>query len=372
MVSRCSTPYRGISHDCWFGVRCSVHGSWISIFGCQGVLESSHWKAIQQRLAGLFLGLKRAGQTMAFSLDDKLVVAITSRALFDLDEAHEVFVKEDLKAYRKYQMEREDHQLGLGTGFPLVRALLNINNQANEHLVEVVLLSRNDADSGLRIWKSIDGADLDITRSAFTDGTETHDYLPAFSCDLFLSAERPDVVSAISAGCAVGLIYPEPERTIKDRNQVRIAFDGDAVLFSGESEAIFQKEGIGEFQKHELENEDIPLAPGPFKAFLEALSLIQAKFPEDKSPIRIALITSRNAPANRRQIKTLRAWGLRIDESFFLGGLEKAKILGIYRPHIFLMINLTTSPLLLQQLPPQKCRLVLTKSKNNAPSLPIP
>lgn len=272
---------------------------------------------------------------MPFSLEDKLVVGITSRALFDLDEAHQVFLKENLPAYRKYQMEREDQPLGPGTGFPLVKALLNINNQADEHLVEVILLSRNDADSGLRILNSIDAAGLDITRSAFTDGPEVHNYLPAFSCDLFLSAERSDVVSALAAGYPAGLVYPEPELATRDRNQVRIAFDGDAVLFDGESEAIFQRDGVDIFQKHELENEDIPLSPGPFKAFLEALSRIQSKFPEDKSPIRIALVTSRNAPANRRQIKTLRAWGLRVDESFFLGGLEKAKILDIYRPHIF-------------------------------------
>ena len=272
---------------------------------------------------------------MSYELSDKLVIGITSRALFDLDDAHRIFAEEGLEAYRAHQIERETESLNPGTGFPLVRALLGINDRAKQRLVEVILISRNDADSGLRILNSIEAAGLDITRSVFTDGPTAHRYLDPYSCDLFLSAQADDVQAALSSGFPAALVYPSPNALPDDGDQVRIAFDGDAVLFGDESEQIFQSQGLDAFQQHEAEMEDTPLSPGPFKGFLDAIGRLQRSFSESDSPIRTALVTARGAPAHKRPIKTLRAWGIRIDESFFLGGIEKSRILDALRPHIY-------------------------------------
>jgi 5'-nucleotidase len=268
-------------------------------------------------------------------LEGQLVIGITSRALFDLDEAHEVYVERGLDAYRAYQLEREEMPLPPGTGFPLVKALLGINELSEERLIEVVLISRNDADSGLRIMNSIEAAGLDISRAAFTGGPHSHLYLPVFPCDLFLSAYASDVQAALQTGVPAALVYPPPAATGQYPKGVRIAFDGDAVLFADESDKVFEQQGLTAFKQHETDLDDTPLNPGPFKGFLEAISRIQKKFPEPEGPIRTALVTSRNAPAHKRPIKTLRAWGVRIDESFFLGGVDKSGVLQVFRPHIF-------------------------------------
>ena len=272
---------------------------------------------------------------MPYDLDDKLVVGITSRALFDLDDAHRIFDEQGLEAYRAYQMKRETEPLRPGTGFPLVESLLRINDRAEQRLVEVILISRNDSDSGMRILNSIEASGIDITRSVFTDGPTAHRYLNPYSCDLFLSAQAEDVKAALSAGFPAALVYPPPNAVPDDGDQVRIAFDGDAVLFGDESEQIFQSKGLDAFQKHEMEMEDTPLSPGPFKGFLDAIARLQGAFPESDSPIRTALITARGAPAHKRPIKTFRAWGIRINESFFLGGIEKSGIIDAFRPHIY-------------------------------------
>lgn len=272
---------------------------------------------------------------MPYSLEGKLVIGITSRALFDLDDAHEVYVKKGLDAYRTYQLEREEVPLPPGTGFPLVKALLGINKLSEERLIEVVLISRNDADSGLRIMNSIEAAGLDISRAAFTGGPYSHLYLGVFPCDLFLSAYAPDVQAALQTGVPAALVYPPPATTGEYSKGVRIAFDGDAVLFADESDKVFEQKGLMAFKQHETDLNDTPLSPGPFKGFLEAIRRIQKKFPEPECPIRTALVTSRNAPAHKRPIKTLRAWGVRIDESFFLGGVDKSRVLQVFRPHIF-------------------------------------
>lgn len=273
---------------------------------------------------------------MAYSLDDKLVIAITSRALFDLDEAHAVFRQHGLAAYRAHQREREGQPLLPGTGLPLVRALLNINRRVDERLVEVFLVSRNDADSGLRLLNSIEHLGLDISRDLFTGGRAAYAYLKAIQCDLFLSAEEQDVKRALAAEVAAGLVYRPPSWAEQDDgDEVRIAIDGDAVLFGSESERIYKERGLAEFQKHEAELEDEPLDPGPFKGFVEAICRIQQHFPEDKSPIRTALVTARNAPSHKRAIKTLRTWKMNLDEAYFLGGVAKAPLLEVFRPHIF-------------------------------------
>lgn len=281
---------------------------------------------------------------MPFNLDDMLVVAITSRALFDLHESDRVYAEQGLEAYRAHQREREDTPLDPGTAFPLVRGILAINDRAGEQLTEVVILSRNDGDSGLRIMNSIKQHGLPISRAAFRGGEDPWAYLQAFRCDLFLSADRPDVQEALRQGFPSALVLDPPEprdAPPEEIDQVRIAFDGDAVLFDGESERFFQEHGLDAFLAREAELADKPMDPGPFKPFLVALGRIQSQFSGRDSPIRTALVTARNAPAHERVIKTLRTWGVQLDESVFLGGVDKAEILDAMRPHIFFDDQLT-------------------------------
>jgi 5'-nucleotidase len=272
---------------------------------------------------------------MGYSLEGKLVVAITSRAFFDLDEADAVYRSLGLAAYREYQRLRENEPLAPGTAFPLVRALLAINVRAAKRLVEVFVLSRNDADSGVRILNSAQRHGVDIRRAAFTDGRDPWKYLAPFRCNLFLSAEPEDVEKALSIRFPAALILPPPSTIEEDIEEVRVGFDGDAVLFDDESERVFQEQGLEAFQRREEALADVPMNPGPFEPFLRALHEIQAHFDEAKSPIRTALVTARSAPAHLRVINTLRAWKVRVDESFFLGGLDKADVLAALRPHIY-------------------------------------
>jgi len=274
---------------------------------------------------------------LGYSLDDKLVVGISSRALFDLTEANAVFEREGLRAYRVYQHAHEDEVLGAGTAFPLVRGLLAINDRAKERLVEIIIISRNDAESAMRVFNSIDHYGLDISRGAFTNGGDSWRYITPFHCSLFLSVEPRDVIAALQRGYAAALLLPPPEGTSLEEEPypVRIAFDGDAVVFGDESERLFRAEGLEAFQENERLRSDEPMHAGPFRPFLEALGRIQAQFPEDAPPIRTALVTARGAPAHRRVINTLRSWKVRVDETFFLGGVEKADVLRSLRPHIF-------------------------------------
>ncbi len=273
---------------------------------------------------------------MAYSLADKLVVGISSRALFDLDEANEVFRTRGLAAYRDYQRQHEDDPLSPGAAFPLVRALLSLNAGRSERLVEVIVMSRNDADSAMRVFNSIEASGLDITRGAFRGGRDPWSCLKAFSCSLFLSAEPEDVFAALAQGFPAALVLDAPEAPADDEpGEVRVAFDGDAVLFDDESERVFQRGGIDAFHEHEARHADAPLSPGPFRPFLQALARLQSRFPEGRSPIRTALVTARAAPAHQRVVNTLRSWNVRIDETFFLGGLDKTGILEVLRPHIF-------------------------------------
>lgn len=290
----------------------------------------------QRRRRGPRLNSSLLGGTVPYDLADKLVIGISSRALFDLDEAHAVFEEHGLEHYRSHQSERESDPLEPGTAMPLVRGLLRINDLLDERLVEVLIISRNDADTGVRVMNSAEHHGLDIPRWAFTDGRGTANYLRAFSCDLFLSANLEDVAAAAAQGLGAAKIMQVPDQpTDGTPEEVRIAFDGDAVLFSGESEAIHQAEGLEAFVDHETAHADEPLNPGPLKDFLSALSIIQGKFDVADSPIRMSLVTARNAPAHKRVITTLRHWGVRLNETFFLGGSEKAPVLEVLRPHIF-------------------------------------
>lgn len=275
---------------------------------------------------------------MAYNLNNKLVIAISSRALFDLEEENQIFEKDGLDAYYKYQLENEDKSLKKGTGYRLVENILKINSffSSDERQVEVIILSKNNAATSLRITNAINDLKLDIIRSAWTSGTNISNYLKAFKVDLFLSADDNDVLNAIENGVAAAKILHSNENIHNISNeQVRIAFDGDAVLFSEESELVYKNHGLEAFIEHEKENRNNPLEMGPFAKLLLTIAKIQAKFPTDKSPIRTALVTARSAPTHERVIKTFNAWGVRVDEAFFLGGTDKYEILEAFGADIF-------------------------------------
>lgn len=266
----------------------------------------------------------------------KLVVAISSRALFDLDASHRIFETEGKEAFCRYQIEHEDETLEPGFGYNLVKKFLQLNAKIDAPpLVEIILLSQNSADTGLRIFNSIARHNLDISRAAFTSGTSPYNYIRPFGAHLFLSANADDVVKALDAGFAAATIL---SGTALDHHtdQLRIAFDGDAVLFSDESERVYQQEGLHAFTEHEISAAKTPLSGGPFKEFLAALHRIQALFADNAdAPLRTALITARGAPAHERVVRTLRAWNIRIDEALFLGGMSKGEFLQAFGADIF-------------------------------------
>lgn len=268
--------------------------------------------------------------------DRKLIVAISSRALFDLDESHRIFETEGKEAYCRYQMEREEEVLSPGVAFTLVRKLLSINESlSGPPLVEVILLSRNSADTGLRVFNSIQHHKLDISRAAFTSGDSPFAYISAFGSHLFLSSNAEDVVLALDAGIAAATIMTAGATASASGQQLRIAFDGDAVLFSDESERIYKTKGLAAFTENEKAAAKKPMSGGPFKDFLAALHFIQTQFGPDSSPIRTALVTARAAPAHERVVRTLRAWNIRIDEALFLGGRDKGDFLRAFGADIF-------------------------------------
>ena len=272
---------------------------------------------------------------MAHPSDHLLVIAISSRALFDLTESHRVFTEQGIDTYCKYQIEHENEELQPGVAFNMVKKFLALNEISDvpeAQRVEIVLISRNSADTGLRIFNSIEHYGLDITRAAFTAGRAPYQYVKPFGADLFLSADAEDVCNALSIGQAAASILPS---RMNDRNddQLKIAFDGDSVIFSDVAEKIYQNQGLNAFSLNEKNAADQPLPGGPFKNFLSALHRIQ-KTHQD-SLIRTALITSRAAPAHERVIKTLRAWNIRIDESYFLGGGDKGVFLQSFEADIF-------------------------------------
>lgn len=275
---------------------------------------------------------------MPFSLDNLLVIGISSRALFDLETEEAIFRSDGLDAYRRHQLENENEVLKPGRGFALVRALLKLNTLVETRLVEVVIMSRNSSETSLRIFNSIKHYDLDITRAALSGGASLAPYLEAFNVSLFLSLHEDDVQAAINANVAAALLYQRPENAMDELDQIRIAFDGDAVVFSDESERIFQQQGIEAFEKHESENAQRPLPDGPFARLLKALSFIQKNFKNADGravPLRTALVTARSSPAHERVIRTLRAWDVVIDETFFMGGVAKSDVLAAFKPHIF-------------------------------------
>jgi 5'-nucleotidase len=271
---------------------------------------------------------------MPASLEGQLVVAISSRALFDFEEENKVFEQGDDRAYMKLQLERLEAPAKPGVAFSLVRKLLAFNT-ADAQRVEVVILSRNDPVSGMRVFRSAQHYGLPIQRGSFTRGQPPWRYLRPLNANLFLSTHLSDVRAALDAGVPAAQVYPHSALASEAHpHEVRIAFDGDAVLFSDEAERVFQAEGLSAFQKHESDKAGQPLLAGPFKPVLQALhQLQQAGTPSMR--IRTALVTARSAPAHERAIRTLMDWNIEVDEAMFLGGLPKGEFLREFEPDFF-------------------------------------
>ncbi len=270
---------------------------------------------------------------MPATFDGKLVVAISSRALFDLEESHRVFNEQGIEAYCRYQIAHEEDILEPGVAFGLVRKLLALNEGERER-VEIILLSRNSADTGLRVFNSIRHHQLAISRAAFAGGGSPYRYVAPFGAHLFLSSHAEDVRAALEAGYAAATIMPSMKGA-NPSDELRIAFDGDAVIFSDEAERVYKMQGLDAFQASEAQSAKRPLPGGPFQGFLAALHQIQKEFGAEGSPLRTALVTARSAPAHERVIRTLRAWNIRIDEAIFLGGLDKGAFLKAFGADIF-------------------------------------
>ncbi|MFP6836106.1 MAG: 5'-nucleotidase [Pseudomonadales bacterium] len=264
-----------------------------------------------------------------------LTVAISSRALFDLGESNEIYDNAGLEAYRRYQIAHEDDPLEPGEAFHFVKKLLNINGLLGKRRVEVILLSRNSADTGLRIFNSIKARELDITRAAFCGGQSPYRYIQAFRCSLFLSTQADDVTHALEHGVAAATLLGGSAAVVSSGEDLRLAFDGDSVLFSDEAEQVYQARGLDAFSATEAAAAERPLEGGPFKRFLSALHGLQREFEGQHCPIRTALVTARGAPAHERVIRTLRAWDIRLDESLFLGGMEKTEFLRAFGADVF-------------------------------------
>ncbi len=284
-------------------------------------------------------------------IDGRMVIGVSSRALFDLSVENEIFESQGLDAYCKYQIEHEQDILKPGPGFGLVKALLKLNEyNVRRELVEVIIMSRNSPDTSLRVFNASAHYGLNITRAVLASGASLAPYLAAFHTDLFLSAYEDDVQCAIDSGIAAGIICTENRAQVipmpmlsmpaedpegEEECRIRIAFDGDAVLFADESEMIFREKGLYAFEENEKIHAREPLAEGPFANFLKKLSDLQRELGTENCPIRTALVTSRSAPAHERVIRTMRAWNVRVDEAFFLGGLEKRDVLKAFGAQIF-------------------------------------
>lgn len=287
---------------------------------------------------------------MPLDLSDTLVVGISATALFDLKEADSVFREKfdqdkdtAISEYRQYMLKRENDSLNDGTAMPLVKALLSLNAHRKDGdakpLVEVVVMSRNSPETGVQVFNNIRSRELPISRHAFTGGESVVDYLEAYDVDLFLTTNVADAQKVIDGQACAAAIVKEPphDQPALSETQVRIAFDGDAVLFDESSEIVFKTEGMAAFHSLEDQRQDEPMSDGPYAMLLRKLSRLQERLPfsVELSPVRIAIVTARNAPAEMRVIKTLRNWGVYVNEIFFLGGVEKTKVLKAFRPHIF-------------------------------------
>ena len=275
---------------------------------------------------------------MAYTVEGKLVVAISSRALFDFEEENRIFERDGEEAYIALQFARLDVPAREGIAFPLVKKLLAFNTPSSQ-LVEVVILSKNDPVSGLRVFRSAERAGLRLERGVFTRGRSPYKYLDALKANLFLSANENDVIGALQARFPAARVYPESrQEASRHGDEVRIAFDGDAVLFSDEAERVYQQDGLDAFTRHEAVHALKPLPPGPFKPLLEALHRLQSAAKLEKGfpmKLRTALVTARSAPAHERAVRTLQEWNIGIDEAMFLGGLDKGEFLRAFEPDFY-------------------------------------
>ncbi len=281
---------------------------------------------------------------MSYALHNRLVIGLASSALFDLTQSDRVFREHGEQAYRSFQREHQHVPLAPGVAFPFIRRLLTINCiQPQDPPVEVVLLSRNDPDTGMRVMRSIAHHNLGMTRAVFLQGSSPHRFIPAFSISLFLSANEADVRQATLAGYPAGQVLSSNHLDVVDDTGLRLAFDFDGVIADDEAEAVYRKSrNLDAFNEHETRNVDVPLNPGPLKEFLHKLSGIQrleeARAQEEPSytpMLRISIVTARSAPAHERVINTMRSWGITVNEAFFLGGVEKRRVLEVLAPHMF-------------------------------------
>lgn len=282
---------------------------------------------------------------MAYDLEQRLVIGVASSAVFDLRESDAVFRDEGEEEYRKFQERNLDNALPKGIAFPFIKRLLSLNDLSadpSDPLVEVVLLSRNDPDTGLRVMKTIRHYGLNITRAIFMQGRSSYEYIPALNIALFLSSNKADVDGAIQAGYPAGQVLDSQFEDDELDPTLRIAFDFDGVLAGDESETVMHSSGLQEFHAHEVKNVMQPHNPGPLKEFLVKMSRIQSfeeqyrkAHPEYDNRVRVSIVTARNAPSHERALNTLKSWGVMANDAFFLGGIEKGKVLGVLKPHIF-------------------------------------
>ena len=282
---------------------------------------------------------------MSYEIDNRLVIGVASSAVFDLRDSDAVFKSQGEEQYRQYQEEKLDVPLPKGIAFPFIKRLLALNDLSpdpEDPLVEVVLLSRNDPDTGLRVMKTIEHYNLNMTRAIFMQGKSPYEYIPALNIALFLSGHKPDVDAAIALGHPAGQVLDSKFDDDEKDKTLRIAFDFDGVLAGDESESVMQDAGLTAFHDHEVRNVMQPHNPGPLKEFMVRVSKIQSaeeehkkKNPEYENRIRVSIVTARNAPSHERALKTLKSWGVMVNDAFFLGGIEKGRVLGVLKPHIF-------------------------------------
>ena len=280
---------------------------------------------------------------MAYDLTKRLVIGLSSSALFGLTDSDEIFRNKGEEAYREYQRENQNTALATGVAYPFIRRLLKLNELSEDPLVEVILLSRNDPDTGLRVMNSIEHYGLSITRAVFLQGQSAHKYIPAFDIELFLSANEGDVQQAVDEGFPAGQILDGDIADDIEDTQLRVAFDFDGVIIDDEAESVYKESNqLGDFHSHESSRVDIVHNPGPLKNFIDRISHIQKiendyklRNPNYEPVLRVSIVTARNAPSHKRAINTMREWGILANEAFFMGGVDKSKVLEILKPHIF-------------------------------------
>lgn len=280
----------------------------------------------------------------SYSLKNRLVIGIASSALFDLKESDAVFRREGEESYRTYQRENLDNTLRPGVAFPFIRRILSLNDlaPAGDPLVEVIILSRNDPDTGLRVMRSIEAHELPISRAVFMQGRAPHRFMRALHMSLFLSADENDVREAVASGLPAGRVLGSAVADDPDDQDLRIAFDFDGVLASDESERVFQQDGLESFRAHETLNVTTPHDAGPLRDFLREINKLQrreeARRKEDEDyaiRVHVSIVTARNAPAHERAVRSLNNWGVTVNDAFFLGGVDKSTVMDVLRPHIF-------------------------------------